>query len=66
MATFIGFLAAGLIVLSLLSLVAVALAAALVTKSTLRANREDEVLRADLDRVLAQILDTALSDPKLP
>jgi hypothetical protein len=65
MAIFIGYLAAGLIVLSLLSLLAVAVVAVMVAKSTVRANCADQVLRADLDRVLDQILSSTPSDPKL-
>lgn len=65
MAIFIGYLVGGLIVLSLLSLLAVAVVAVMVATSTVRANRVDEVLRADLDRVLAQILSSTPSDPKL-
>ena len=65
MAIIIGYLAAGLIVLSLLSLLAVAVAAVMVARSTVRANRADVTLRADLDRVLDQILSSTPSDPKL-
>ena len=66
MALFIGYVVAGLIALSLLSLVAIAVAATRVASSTVRANREDGALRADLDRVLAEILGSTSRDSKLP
>ncbi len=66
MALFIGYVVAGLISLSLLSLVAFAVAATRVASSTVRANREDEALRADLDRILTDILGSTPQDSKLP
>lgn len=63
MSTFVGFLVAALIVLSLLTLVAFAGAAVVVTRSTIRADRGDRELHDDLDRVLAEILGSSPSHP---
>jgi hypothetical protein len=56
MGSIIGFVAAGLIVLSLLALVAMAVAAVVTAVLTVRADRADQVLREDLDEVLDEIL----------
>ena len=56
MTTVLGFVAGGLIILSLLALVALAGAAATIASSTLRANCDDAALRDDLDQVLHEIL----------
>lgn len=56
MTTFIGYVLAGLIVLSLIAIATVLVGGAVVTSSTVRANRDDQVLRDDLDRTLDEIL----------
>ncbi len=56
MATTFGFLVAALIVGSLLAVAGFALAAGVATLAAARASRADRVLRADLDRVLADVL----------
>ena len=56
MTTFIGYVLAGLIVLSLIAIATVLVGGAVVTSSTVRANRNDQVLRDDLDRTLDEIL----------
>ncbi|HUV58281.1 MAG TPA: hypothetical protein VMV96_05720 [Acidimicrobiales bacterium] len=66
MPTFVGLLAAVLIVLSLLTLVAFAGAAVVVTRSTIRTDRADRELHEDLERVLAEILGSAPSHPPTP
>ena len=65
MVIFVGYLVGGLIVLSLLALLAFAVAAMVVVKSTVEADRADQDLRADLDRVLAEILATTPSNPNI-
>ena len=56
MGTLIGFAAAVAIVVSTLVIVAIGVGFALAVRSTVVANRADLALRADLDAVLADVL----------
>lgn len=56
MGSAIGLVVATAIVVSMLAIGAMAVAFALALRATLRANRADLALRADLDRVLADVL----------
>ncbi|NNN00883.1 MAG: hypothetical protein HKL86_03515 [Acidimicrobiaceae bacterium] len=65
MSAFIGFLAAMLISISLIAIVATALAALSVVRSTLRANSRDRALRIDLEQALDEILNTAANGTRI-
>ncbi len=56
MGSVIGFVAAAGIVVSMLAIAAITVAFVVAVRATLRANRADLALRADLERVLADVL----------
>ena len=56
MGSVIGFVAAAGIVVSMLAIAAIAVSFVVAVRATLKANRADLALRADLDRVLADVL----------
>ena len=62
MGLMLGLLAAMAIVISLLAIGAMAVAFAVTVRKTVVANRADVALRADLDRVLADVLGARESD----
>ena len=62
MGLMLGLLAAMAIVISLLAIGAMAVAFAVAVRKTVVANRADVALRADLDRVLADVLGARESD----
>ncbi len=62
MGLMLGLLAAVAIVVSLLAIGAMAVAFAVAVRTTVVANRADLALRADLDRVLADVLGVRESD----